>query len=442
MRQRVNKYLPAIAASLVFLSCTRNEIQFGDNPESNYTNIVFTDTVAVSLSTIIADSFATNSATSLLLGRYNDPYFGTVSAKNFFQMTIPLTVPAIPETAQYDSLVFIFHPADYYYGDTSLQQTFYVNELAQAITYSYGSNLFNTSNVPVKTTPLGTKTISIRPVFDDSIAIRLSDIKGAELFSKLKAQSTDITDADNFLNYFHGISLATGNNDLGAIYGINGAAGNSILRVHYHTTIPQPENQFIDFTSLANGYAFNQVLPDRSGTGLISINNGITEIPASQTNNLSFLQPGTGIYLKMTFPSLKTILSSDKIIRLIKAELFIRPAVPSFDKNKYKLPSQLYLQQTDASNIIGDPVLDSTGTAVLYASPITDDVYGENNYYRFNITSYINSLMTTSGSQDGGFYLMHSASELSTSVTRLVVNNALHGNQSSKLFLYMIVINK
>ncbi len=442
MRQWICKYLLPIGAGLYCFSCTRNEIQFGDNPESNYTDVVFTDSVSVSLSTIISDSFATNSATSLLLGRYNDPHFGTISAKSFFQMAVPSTIPAIPESARYDSLTFIFYPADYYYGDTSLQQTIYVNELAEAITYSYGSNLFNTSSVPVKASPLGTKTISIRPLSDDSVVIRLSDVRGAELFSKLKAQSTDVTNGDDFLNYFHGISLATGNNDLGAIYGINGAAGSMILRVHYHTTIPQPENHFIDFTSLANGYAFNQVLSDRSGTALISTSTGITELPASQTNDLSFLQPGTGIYLKMTFPSLKTILASDKVIKLIKAELFIRPPGNSFDKNKYKLPSQLYLLQTDASNTTGDAILDSTGSGVQYAIPVTDDVYGENNYYRFNVTPYINNMMTTSGGHDDGFFLMHNVSESSMNVNRLVVNNALHGNQSSQLFLHMIVINR
>ena len=442
MRRRlVNKYLLMIIMGPVFLSCTRNEIQFGDNPESNYTNIIFTDTVSVSLSTIIADSFATNSATSLLLGRYNDTYLGTVSAKNYFQMTAPLSVPAIPESGQYDSLTFIFHPNEYYYGDTSLQQTIYVYELAQAMTYTYGGSLFNTSSIPVKSAPLGSKTVRMRPVLDDSVEIKLSDVKGAELFAKLKTQSTDVTDAVNFLNYFHGISLAT-NNDLAAIFGVNGTAGSMILRVHYHTTIPQPEKQYIDFTSLANDFSFNQVLPDRSGAGLISTGNGLTEIPALQTNDVSFLQPGTGLYLKMTFPSLHNILSSNKIIKLIKAELYIKPAYLSFDRNKFTLPSQLYLEQTDASNTLGDPVLDSTGSNVLYANPVIDDVYGENNYYRFNITSYINKLLTNSGTEDDGFYLVHDVSPSSMNVNRLIVNNALHGNQSSKLHLYMIVINK
>ncbi|MBL7742951.1 MAG: DUF4270 family protein [Chitinophagaceae bacterium] len=431
-------------AGLLLLSCTRQDVQFGDNPENSYTNIVFTDTVSVALSTVILDSFATSNASSFLVGRYSDPYLGVISAKSFCQMTVPLSVPAIPSSALFDSLTFIFKPSDYYYyGDTMRQQTFYINELSQTITHTYSSSLYNTSDIPVKAIPLGSQTLHIRPVLDDSVSIRLSDVKGQELFTKLRNLSTDVTTQEEFLNYFKGISISTGLNDTTAVYGVNGAAGAMIMRVHYHTTIPFPEKQYIDFTSLSNEYSFNQVKADRAGTGIVQGgNNGITEIIASQTNQRSFLQPGTGVYLKMIFPSLRSLVTTDKIVKLVKAELVVRPAYLSFDKNKYKLPSSLYLVQTDASNTAGASVYDSTGSAVLNASPVTDDLYGENNYYRFNITTYINQLLTTSGSEDNGFFLMHDSPVSSMNVNRLVLNNSLHGSQSSKLLLYMIVINK
>jgi len=438
----VRKLLPVAAMTLVVLSCTRNDIQFGNNSENNYTNIVFTDTVSVSLSTVLFDSFATNNASSLLLGRYKDPYLGIIAARNFFRMTIPSSIPTIPSSAQYDSLTFIFRPGDYYYADTTREQNLYVNELAKAIVHTYNNSLYNTSNIPVKATPLGIKTTRIRPVLDDSVEIRLNDAKGIELFSKLRDLSTDVTNADNFLDYFKGISLSTGDNDTTAIYGLTGTTGSMVMRVYYHTTIPYPVKEHIDFTSLSNEYSFNQVLTNRGGTGIVAGGNGATEISASQTANQSFLQPGTGVFLKMVFPSLRSVITTDKIIKLVKAELLIRPAYLSFDRNKYKLPSPLSLALTDASNITGAAVRDSTGTSVQYASPVTDELYGENNYYRFNVTAYINQWMTTSGSEGNGFFVMHDVSESAMNVNRLIVNNAFHGSQSTKLRLYMIVINK
>jgi len=430
-----------VCACWLILSCTRNSIQFGDDPESSYTNIVFTDTISVRLSTVITDSFQTNGATSFLVGKYEDPYLGIVSAKNFFQMTIPSETTDIPSTAQYDSISFIIHPDDYYYGDTSLSQTLYVNELAETITYNYNNMLYNTSNVPVKSIPLGLRTFHIRPSADDSIEIRLNDTKGQELFSKLQQSSTDVTNADNFLNYFKGISLTTANNDITAVYGLQGSAGSMLMRVYYHTTIPYPEKKYVEFKSLANDLAFNQVLANRSGTGIVSGGSGITEISSSQTNNHAFLQPGTGLHLKMIFPTLRSIITTDKVVKLLKAELIVRPATSSFD-TKYKLPSQLFLTQTNESNISGAEVLDSTGNSILYASPVVDNLYGENNYYRFNITSYISQMLETAGSEDDGYYLMHNTSPSDMNVSRLIVNNSFYASQGTKLLLTMIIINK
>lgn len=439
----VRKLWLVLAAAIFVFSCTRQQIEFGDNPGSSYTSIVYTDTVSVSLSTVVFDSFATSSATSLLLGRYKDPYLGIVSARSFFQMTNPAVIPAIPSSAQFDSLTFIFRPNDYYYGDTTKAQTYYVHELAQAITHTYNSSLYNTSNIPVKLTPLGTRTLRIRPVFDDSIEIRLNDAKGLEFFTKLRDLSGDVTNTDNFLNYFRGVSLSAGDQDTTAVYGLTGTAGAMIMRVHYHTTIPYPASAYVDFTSLANEYSFNQVLTDRSGTGIVSGgSNGATEIIASQTNNHSFLQPGTGVFLKMIFPSLRSVIATDKIVKLVKAELLVRPTYLSFDRNKYRLPSSLSLALTDGSNITGSQVYDSTGSNVLYAAPVTDDLYGENNYYRFNVTAYINQWMLTPGSEDDGFFVMNDVNASTMNINRLVVNNSFHGSQSSKLLLYMIVVNK
>jgi hypothetical protein len=440
------KYLQGalyILAILFFQSCTRNTIEFGANPQNSYTNIVFTDTVGTSLSTVIVDSFTTGGATSFLVGRYKDPYLGTISATPFFQMTIPTTVTTIAPSEQYDSLIFIFKLSQYYYGDTTRSQTVYINELAQPIVYGYNGKLYNTSNVPVKSTPLGVKTMRFTPTGNDSIVIRLNDAKGQELFAKLREQSMDVTNPSNFLNYFKGISISTGVNDTSAVYGLQFNTANMVMRVYYHSTIPFPVSRYIDFTSTANSYAFNQLLVNRAGTGLATgiTYNGQTEISASQTNNTAFMQSGTGTFLKITFPSLRSIISSgNKVVKLLSAELVLRPVYSSFDNNKYKLPSQLYLAATDETNTVGIQLVDSTG-APLFAKPVVDDLYGENNYYRFNITSYINQLLITPGSEDKGvFVILNSSTALD--VSRMIINNSLNGTRSSQLLLHLVVINQ
>ena len=78
----------------------------------------------------------------------------------------------------------------------------------------------------------------------------------------------------------------------------------------------------------------------------------------------------------------------------------------SYNDFKYKLPSNLYMAQTNGTNAIGAEVLDSTLTSTQYASPAIDEIYGVNTFYRFNITSYINFLLTGSGVEDHGFFLL------------------------------------
>lgn len=425
---------------MVQLSCTRNRIEFGTVPDNNYSYLAFIDTVGINISTVVTDSFATGGATSFLLGRYKDPYLGVMKASPFFQLAKPAEVPTIPTGAIYDSLLFIIKLNDYYYGDTSKAQTIYVHELAQTIVTGYAEKLYSNSNVPVYPVPLGSKTVMVRPVTDDSIAIRLRQDKGQELFAKLKQLSTDLTNEESFLNYFKGISLSTSTSDTTAVYGLQ--PGGMMMRLYYHTNTPFDELHHVNFLLQSNQFAFNQLVADRSGTVIPAAGGfGPREIPASQTNNFSFSQPGTGLGLKFSFPSLKNILLSKYYVKLLKAELVVRPAGLSFDRHKHKLPPRLELAYTDASLINGGAIMDSTGEKTIVANPVIDEIYGINTYYRFNITSYISGLLQQPRN-DFGLYVQPVFSPIAPELDRLILTNSGHTDYISRLQLSVLVVNK
>lgn len=433
-----------VIALLLFMvitgvSCYRNDIQFGTTPENTYTKIVFIDTVEPHLSTVLLDSFVTNSPISFLIGKVNDPFMGTVSTKPFFQMTVPAPLPSIPATAHYDSTCLIVYLNKYYYGDTTKALTIQANELASPIQYSYNTNIYNTTDVPVKSTPLGNRTLNIRPSVDDSFLIRLSDAKGLELFTKLQQQSTEMTSSDQFLQYFKGISLSVNTNDTSIVYGIKSATGKVIMRVYYHLTTPVFASAVTDFTSINNTYAFNQIKTDRTNTSLFSAIAGTKEFPSENTNQLAFSQYDAGVLLKLTFPTLKGILQSNAIVKLLKAELIFKPESHTYT-DFFKLPPDLILSQTDASNTIGTPVYDSTGTTILKVSPAIDNIYGVNTYYRYNITSYANTFLTTPGTEKSGFFLMEK-DDSTIEVNRAVIGNS-HSDSKTQLLLTVAVINE
>jgi Domain of unknown function (DUF4270) len=422
-----------VILSFLWQSCTRNDIGFGNLPDNNYTNLVFTDTVAPVLSTVIPDSFATNNTSSFLLGKYKDPYLGIISTKPFFQMTIPSSSINIPTTAQYDSACFIIHPNKYYYGDTTRAQTISVNELSEFINYTYNTSLYNTSNFSVNPVPLASETLRIRPSADDSILIRMNDSKGLELFNKLLQQSPDVISDGNFQNYFKGVSLSVGDMDTTAVYGLNGSPSDMVMRIFYHSTTPYLQNQFIDFPLTNSTHSFNQIITDRTGTALYSATPGLKEFSSEQTNHVAFTQYGAGVFLKITFPSLKGIVTTDKLVELQKAELVVRPIPSSFDLNKFKLPGSLSLFQTDGTNTLG-------ALSVNNVPLVTDEIYGVGTYYKFDVTSYINTLLTTSGDADKGFFLLENSA--SPNVTRAVMGDNTQPLYNTQLLITAIIINE
>ncbi|MEJ0102542.1 MAG: DUF4270 family protein [Bacteroidota bacterium] len=414
------------------ISCTRNQIDFGTVPENSYTRLVYIDTVGIQLSTVMIDSFSTANAPSFLMGKYKDPYIGLVSTKPFFQLNMPSSLPDIPDEAVFDSLTCIIRLNKYYYGDTTSVETIYVNELAQSIGLSYNNTLYNTTNVEMKPVPLGAQVVRLRPGIDDSVAIRLDNAKGQELFSKLRQKADEVTNIGSFQNYFKGMALTTGINDTSVVYGLKDTV---VMRVNYHTSTPFPVTHYIDFVSEVNTEAFNQILSDRSGTGLVSSNRGVTEIPASQTHHLSFTQPGTGLYLKLIMPSLKGVLLSEDIVRLLKAELVIRPLSHSFDTYRYKLPSKVYLVQTNGSNIPGS----SASQAV---DPVIDNIYGQDNYYSYDVTSSVSTMINTAGSEDDGFYVVQGLAGSTLQLDRIVAGDATIPGYTTQLKLSVLIINK
>jgi hypothetical protein len=419
--------------------CYREGIQFEGDPPDSYTQVVQIDTITPQISTVMIDSFATGGATIFLLGNINDPHFGKISARPFLQIDRPATQVSIVDKAVYDSLVLIIRLDNYYYGDSTQTVNIDVHELDQDLELGYNDKLYNTSNFAVKSSALGSKQVRIFPNINDSIIIRLSDIKGQELFNKLREQADELASSENFLRYFKGIRISMADASTNVAYGVNGAAGSITMRLHYHTTIPLPEEKSIDFSSLSNSLSFKQILVNRNGTLPGPAVSGKHELHSSLTGNIGYTQPGTGVLMKIIFPGLRNILSSDKPLNLLHAELVIRPVNQSF--SKFSLPPSLLLFHTDESNLMGNVLADSTGQSVLSATPVIDHLYGINNHYRFNITNYINELLHATGSAGDGFYVIESTPEQSVTLNRAVFGDIGHPENKVQLVLSIVTVN-
>jgi len=424
--------LPLLCA--IICSCTKNDIQFGNTVDDSYTRLLEVDTVGINMSTFVLDSFATNSLSDLLFGRYNDSAFGKISAKPFVQLSAPAD-PGLESGAVYDSLAFVLRLNHYFYGDTTLGQTININELAAPIDYTYSSSLFNTSNVAENPVPLGSKYVTVNPGHTDSISIRLNDAKGLELFNKLKQASTDVQTTDAFLKYFRGVSIGFSSTDVSAIYGVKKKADSIFMRLYYHVTTPYPEKKWKDF-AYYSGIDFNQIIADRSSSRLPYVFK--KEISSDVLNHQGFTQASAGVLLKMTFPSLRNVMQIGPTVKLLNATLIMNVAPGSYDK-KLKLPSTLGLYSTDATNIIGGLIYNSSGTSYT-SEPVSDNIYSTNTYYSFDVTTYVNSLLNGSGTENNGFFLIENAPGTSGTINRAIFNDSKTTSNPSKLVLSLLTL--
>jgi hypothetical protein len=428
-------------------SCYKKDIQVGSELANSHTRLITVDTVTAILSSYVLDSFPTSGNNVILVGNYKDAYLGNTTISSFFQPGFP-TLPSdistlLPKNAVFDSLMLYMRPSGYFYGDTTKPLKLAVYRLTDQPDYTnLGTNrLYNTSNIGVFPTPLATFSQKIRPAFKDSVKIKLPNALGKEFFTKIQSNANEFLNATNFMDYFRGLSVKPDGNDTGAVYGFNVADSSVRVRLHFHLTLPYRIDNTIDFILTRTSYQFNRVITDRSNTPLAPVP-GQNEYFASNKYPYAFTQSGTGVLLKVKFPSLRDVLKINEVVKLMGANLILRQVKGTYDIASYRLPTQLFMAQTDASNVIGGALIDTTGAGIQYRDPVVDWLYGINSYYNFNISSYVNNLLNNgSGAADGALFIMQQNPASATKIDRAVIGSAQNVNYQTKLVVNLLTID-
>lgn len=446
---RIHKRVPFIVTyCFLFISllssCYKKDIQVGSDQAESHTRIITVDTVSVVFSNYVLDSFPTNGNSWALIGQYNDTYAGNTTASTFFQPGLPAlsedVVTLLPKSAIYDSLMLYMRPSGYYYGDTTKPFNISVSELAEQPDYTYLTYLFNSSNVPIKQAWVTSYSQKMRPILKDSVKIRLPQSYGQTFYDMIRNKTTQVTNQTTFLDYFRGLTIQPNAGNT-AVYGFNLADSSVRMRLHYHLTIPYRVDKYLDFIITRTGYQFNRITTDRSATTLVKTFPEQREFFTTAANPYAISQTGTGVYLKAKFPSLRDVLKINEVVRLMNAKLILKPIKGTYDYYGNKLPSPLMLKVTDASNVAGSALLDTTGQSVQYRFPSIDDLYGINTNYTFDVTSYVGALLNTAGSQDRALFILQEDPNVAKQITRGVFGSRQNANFQTKLVLNLLTID-
>ncbi len=376
-----NKFkLLLIVVSLLVLACSNDEyeLEFGDKFISAKTGLTLVDTFSVELYTVKFDSIPTNGAGVLLVGESDNYNFGHISSSSYLEFTTPGKT-TIDDLDTYDSVALIL-PLTNYYGDTLQPYTISVHELEESIELDENNMLYNTHILPYSGENMGQKTFLPKPLKDKTVSIKLKDEFGNYLFEGLRNGDDEIILQDDFLEFFKGIVLKADNSQ--AI--LNFSAAGAYIRIYSHESL-HDLTKYYDFPFYSKENQFNHIEHNYSETAFSSLQAQTDEVKSTDTDGLSFVQAGTGVYAKVMFPSYENLLLVDKG-KVMKAELVLYPAQISYVNDS--LPSGLNMYETDAYNHFEDVLTDITGNAV---SPeiIEDHQYYQNSSYTFDITEFI-----------------------------------------------------
>ncbi|HEX4850698.1 MAG TPA: DUF4270 family protein, partial [Puia sp.] len=381
------------------------------------------------------DSFATAGTGSMLLGRYRDPFFGTVTSRTVLQIGPPTNLPTISNLAVYDSLSLILRMNKSFYGDTSQVQRYVVSQLTQLIQLP-GTQLtwYNNSVLSYDPNPLGYSDVEIHPTsfytsqkLNDSLKIKLPDNMGQELFTLLFNQSDTVKTINTWLGYFKGLTIYPDDNTMGAIFGFRDTV---MMRLYYHQPGLVYTTQFVDFKLNTRGNQFNQISYDRTGTPTAPLSNTNTEVQSTLTGNASYIQGNTGLMTKVKFPTIGDLLLYPDYLSVLKAELTLKPTAGSYSP-AYVLSPVLGLYLTDDGNAVGAQLPFGTGNLIV------DYAYGASTMYTYDITAYIKQQIQlgAQNNQKNGIMIAMPIPTADTTFNRVVLGDQFNKNNTSRISL-------
>jgi hypothetical protein len=209
--------------------------------------------------------------------------------------------------------------------------------------------------------------------------------------------------------------------------------------VHYHVNELLITDHHLDILLYNPDVQFNQITADRTGTPLAGLTGTTKSLPSTQTGNMTFVQPLTGVLTRIDLPSLKTLASIGKFFKVMRATLTLQPIAGTYD-NYYSLPPLVTLCEADNKNNVVDTLTDITGS-LQYGNLNIDNLYHLNTSYTYDITHYVINNINSNGYNNFGLLVMPTHGAATTSFNRLVLGNNKQKENKIRIQVYYLLYN-
>lgn len=414
--------------------------------------IVIVDTSKIVASTVFIDSLYT-SGSGGVVGQYNDPYLGLINAKTFFKVGLGVGFEPSRDfedniiPIEYDSLVFIGYYADQkFYGDTLIKQTLRIHQLKEELEFeddAYGffsNHLFEYANEPLGEIRFLAKPLRYRysdysgEDYDErgDLRIPLSNKFGENLVEMAMKQNDTLLDRVKWSRFFEGIALVGSKEDDAAIIKISDVDAKTKIRLYYHDTEGESphEGRFHDFPIEKSNFNFTNYSADRSKTFLTGLTNQSNDIKSTETDDLTFIQCGTGLATKIEIPYWDQIILREDVGNLLKVELELYPLNLSY--REYAMPHLLNIYTIDEDNELINQLVGEKQKPIESLFYYDDDIF-INSHFKIDLTSYLKPKLEDFESENIQLLIMPNVSSMGSFVERIVFTNEKKSDYRFKL---------
>ncbi|MBT1689540.1 DUF4270 family protein [Dawidia soli] len=386
----------------------------------------YSDTSSVHLATVRYDKLVTGDAARLLIGSHDDERLGRLTSAAYFQVMPAGAVTLKDDDVTFDYLALTLYHDGYSYYDTTQEMTLRVHRVTEEIAVNDDGYLYNDDSFTIDEEPLGSLTFKPRPHNSDSVEIRMPDALGQEFFEKAKEEDVDLSSAADFLKYFHGLQLLADSTVSASLVGF---AVEPELRLYYKDRSVTPvEQKYISFK--ASGVRSVKVTTDRGTSALADLTDPYDKVNAEETDDVSFIQAGGGLALRVEIPYLRELKQVENfyVLRAVLELYTVRRSGGDYTP----MPSQLMVYPVDRDNVV-------IGQFDAQALLIEDLDLGRDNRYALDVTSFVKTQMETVALNNNAL-LFTLTDNFPVSANRLYAA-AASGNYDTRVRIYYATLN-
>jgi len=472
---------------LVFLSSCNSDVfeehELGSNLIDKSTEVFLIDTFTIETSTVKLDSVVTSGYSNVLLGQYKDPYLGNIKSDFYGQVELKTpftrrTVNGVEVDVKFDSLVFIMYhqPSievnttggtrinNYFHGDTLQKQSISIHRVTEDFELEDNKIAYNADDVlDYDVAPLGSSIFTpqryINSVYDEAkdndpleekggLRIKMDDALGQEIIDSVNTGSDIVEDNVKWLKFLKGVLLKSGDNNTALFTYQTGAKMK--MRLYYSETEFTEAGiaKFHDFTVNKKVENFTNYSSDFNSDeydfihklGLISELED--DLASTETNNLAFIQGGTGLITKIRIPYIEELNQLGLTGGILKAELVFSPQKDSYDEDLYPLPfSNFELSTTNKNNKSQGGVVDTRTGNIVTSSYVPNAMHIDESYYTFELTDYVSQILFNGQEYDDALLLSLPQNIIGNSMERLIIDNDQKSDSRMRLKVTYVVQN-